>query len=254
MFGKFVCGAVCLGGVMIADPVSAMTLDVTQQNLGNIFADSAGDNDLSADGTFSFDSNGDGDFTDQGDEDELTFAGGLFRLVESSTGQADRDFVAFCFEYTQFIDLPNSYMSDIFSNPALAASLDALYTNAYAGIFEAPADANEPTQAEKAAAFQFVLWEISIDPVLDLSDGRLRLDGAETTRLFDLTSDIIANLNSGAWVGDGRFTLELLQSDLSQNLIRASAGPADVPVPAPAWLLASALAGLGWARWRGAKR
>lgn len=250
MFGHLVRGVVCLTGLAIADPVAATTISVAQQNSGNIFADRDGNNDWSARGTFNFDGNGNGDLTDPGDEDGVTFSGGLFRLVENPTLQSRADFLAFCFEYTQFIDLPNEYVSNSFSDPAVSAYLDALYTNAYETIFELPADPSAPTRAEKAAAFQFVLWEISLDDDLNLSDGRLEVIDAETPRLFDLATEMVTNLSSGAWVGDGSFALEYLQSDPSQDLIRANAAVAETPLPAPAWLLIGALAGLGWMRHR----
>lgn len=250
MLSYLVRGGVCAAIMLTALPAWAMPFNVAQQNTDNIFEDRNDNNNWSARGTFNFDANGNGDLSDPGDEDGLTFSGGLFRLVENPTLQSEADFLAFCFEYTQFVNLPNDYVSQSFTDPIVAARLDALYTNAFAGIFEAPAGPTDPTQAEKAAAFQFALWEISIDPILDLANGRLELIGTETQRLFDLTADIIANLNSGAWVGDGRFTLEYLQSDPSQDLIRASAASTDVPLPSAAWMLLGALGALGWVRRR----
>lgn len=243
-------GIVCAVVLGMGAPALAMPFNVAQQNSGNIFADRDGNNDLSATGTFNFDANGNGDLTDPGDEDGLTFSGGLFRLVENPGLASEADFLAFCFEYTQFVDLPNSYVSQSFTDPPVVAYLDALYTNFFDAIFSAPVGPTEPTQAEKAAAFQFALWEISIDPVLDLNAGRLELIGAETPRLLQLANDIVTNLRTGAWVGDGRFTLEFLQSDPSQDLIRASASSSDVPLPSAAWMLLGALGALGWVHHR----
>lgn len=224
-------------------PAWALPFNVGQQN-SNIFADRDGNNAWARQGTFNYDGNGNGDLTDPGDEDGLTFSAGLFRLVQDPGLATELDFIAFCYEYTEFTNLPNVYESQSFTDAGVIAYLDALYSNAYASIFEAPASPSEPTRADKAAAFQFVLWEISVDPVLDPSSGRLELIGAQSGDLLDLATLWMANIASGTWQGDGSYNLELLQSDDSQNFIRAS----EVPLPAGLPLLLTGLAGLALVR------
>lgn len=219
-----------LAGVAILCGVAAeaAAVTVTQQNAGNIYADAAGGNAWS----------GTADVIYEGTP-EGAVRGGLFRLVADDGTGAPEDFVAFCFEFSQFFSAGAVYDTVSLVVPttidqATFDALDALYSNAYDLV----------SDGLTAAAFQFALWEISEDAGtgLDLSGGSFEVtdDGQVAT----LAGTYIDNIVSAVWAPTGGYEFTRLANPDTQDLIVAA--PSDVPLPASALLLAAGLAGIGW--------
>lgn len=211
--------AAVAAAALVAVPASAATITIGQQNATNIFADAAGLNDWSSGGSVIF----------EGDADNVT--GGLFRLTGDDGVNPPFDFEAFCFEFAQFFTPDLTYDMASISDPGVLARVDALYTNAFASVLD----------ALSAAAFQFALWEISVDTVLDLDAGDFQLVSSDDAAMKPLAASYLANIQSGAWVGGGSDIYTLLTHPTSQDLLTVT----HVPLPTSVLLLGGALAGLG---------
>lgn len=212
--------AACAVAVALCVPASAATITIGQQNTNNIFADSAGQNIWASGGSVIF----------EGTPEDVT--GGLFRLTGDDGVNPPYDFEAFCFEFAQFFtpDLPFD-MSAI-ADAGVLARVDALYTNAFASI----------TDAITAAAFQFALWEISVDTVLDLDAGDFQLTSSDDAAMKPLAAGYLSNIQSGTWVGEGRNVYTLWSHPTAQDVLTVS----QVPLPTSIVLLMGALAGFAF--------
>lgn len=223
-----VCGALAslvVASGMSAGSADAMTFTVDQQRADNIFADSGGNNAWFATE----------DATVFGDDQ--TISGGLFRLTANDGVNPVWNFEAFCFQITQFF-VPGdpSYVEDPSSlSPLQLSRLDALFTNAYSLV----------ENSLTAGAFQFALWEITVDSTLDLSAGDFLLRGAQSNveREAQGWLDEIASDN---WTGSGLDNYILLASPDSQNVVGLDFRPSsEVPLPPSILFLVGGLAGLG---------
>jgi hypothetical protein len=214
--------------VSVTGAADAASLTVTQQNAGNVFADSAGLNAWF----------GTGDVVFNSVPEEVS--GGLFRLVGDDGVNPPFDFVAFCFEFTQFFQDNVIYDMVSIADPTLLARVDALYSNAYDAV----------TDSLTAAAFQFALWEITEDATLDLSMGNFQLTATDDPALLPLATSYIQNIANNVWTATGGWSFTVLDNPDTQNLIVAERST-EVPLPAGFLLMLTALAGLGGLAYRG---
>lgn len=221
-----VVASLCLGGMLISVPATAVT--VTQQNSDNIFEDSAGNNNWSGAGSVSFEG---GDFSNVN--------GGLFRLVREDPPGTFADFVAFCIEFEQFFSNGASYNERRIRNDTLYSRVDALFTNAYALV----------TDAVSAAAFQFALWEISTDAQLNFDTGDFRLQSTSNPQVRTTAAGYLQNIVSETWTGSGgQYTL--LANRNTQDLVTLSSQSSDAPLPPSILLLMCGMAGIALLRRR----
>lgn len=155
---------------------------------------------------------------------------GAFRVTDGGT--VFGDFVAWCVDLAETLNLPGDYdLAD--------SSGDAGVDTALAGLFENSLD-DALTGDIAAAGFQVAIWEIITDyDDLDIADGDFTLNSdlasvgaAATAYLGDLTID-----------GPRKYKLNFLTSDDNQDLVTVS----QVPLPASVWLLGMGLAGLAGA-------
>ncbi|GMG82227.1 hypothetical protein LNKW23_14400 [Paralimibaculum aggregatum] len=218
---------------MTGSAADAATLTVTQQNPGNIFADAAGNNAWHASGSVIYHGQ------------SRTPIAGLFRLTGDDGVGPAFDFEAFCIELGQYYANGSVYGAAPLRDAAVYGRIDALFSNAYAGVVD----------ALTAAAFQFAIWEIATDRVLDLGAGDFQLAGSSTAGAVRLAASHVANIAAGVWTGSGG-AYDLLAHPGSQDLVRLGAGisadPASaVPLPPSLLLLLGGLAGLGVLKRRG---
>jgi hypothetical protein len=226
--------APALAALMIVPAHGALATTVTYQNSANVFADASGANDWS----------GAADVVWNG-VSEGTVSGGLFRMT-ADDGTLIENFVAFCMEFAQFLADGSSYSVTTLSAPGGIDQtrydyLDALYSNAYAGI----------SDGLTAGAFQFAIWEIMEDGAgagLDLGGGVFQLtdNGAVAT----LAGTYLQNLADETWTPSGDYILTQYANPNDQDILRAEIAqavrttPPAVPLPGAAWLMLAGLGGL----------
>lgn len=122
-------------------------------------------------------------------------------------------------------------------NPAVTPQdiqyIQTLWSNAYADSMTSPV---------KAAAFQFIVWELIEESTFDLSVGQVRLDlgDAHATNVYNQANAWMANITGGTWTS--QTPLFVLHSDTSQDLL--------TPVPEPGTLALLLVGGLALVRRR----
>jgi hypothetical protein len=204
---------------------SAATLTVEQQD-SNIFADRSGADAWSESVTISYDN-------DTASPTSLSTSAGLFRL-SAQDGSPLSDFVAFCFEVRQTVNLPTTYDLVDVPDPTVENRVVDLYDTHFTDVVD----------STTAAGFQLALWELSEDgggtlADLDLTAGSFIVDSAPQAAIDE------ANIYLGSLddiIAPAAKPVTLLEHPTEQDLITFSSS---VPLPASAWLLLGGLGALG---------
>jgi hypothetical protein len=234
-----------------AVPVSATTVYLRPHNSSGPYGMGLANSDASVLGTISG-----GTFEREGTV--------VFDLDMSSTAAftvVDR-ITTYCVEPTQSISASNISPSAPFEVVALSSAgfttqqvdlLQRLWANAFqASVANSP---NNPSLSARAAAFQFIVWDIISDvptsPLhqVNLSAGLIRMhsssDDKETKRAYNQAQTWVQALNSGSWTTHEP-DMVVLRSAGIQDLITDF----QTPEPRTCGLLASGLGLLGLVRAR----
>lgn len=157
---------------------------------------------------------------------------GAFRV---SDGQ--NSFTAWCIQLLETLSLPNAHtVTDSHASSAVGDNINRLFSTAYDSV---------DTSIE-AAAFQTVLWELTMDTDAnsvgygDLDAGTYRL-GTRNAAVYSTAQTYLADALNANVATD--WTFDYYTSPDSQNLVTGS--PSPVPLPATALLLGGALLGFG---------
>lgn len=155
---------------------------------------------------------------------------------------------AFCIELDQFIitNSPVEYAvqdgDQFFNNPSQVDFIGRLYTTAFESVINQTTSEN---QRLFSSAFQLAMWELVYDfDAIDLLNDRFVTDSRSSR---DNVRSIADSWLSGLGGVTNNFSISVLQSDVSQDLIVAREN--EIPVSAPPILLI-ALAGLLLLGWR----
>ena len=160
---------------------------------------------------------------------------GMFRLT-GDNGMGD--FVAFCVDLADSLNLPETYqMAPTLAPASVMANVDKLFSSAY----------NSITDSVSAAGFQVALWEIieDTDPnnaPFDLNSGNFKMTSGEAA-VKNAADGFLGGL-AGAPTGQYKYTF--LESKDGQDLVTV----APVPVPAAGLLLLTGLGGFAALRRR----
>lgn len=152
------------------------------------------------------------------------------------------DFVAFCVELTQFLNLPQSVtVSPSPFSAAKTASILKMFDGAMMG---ATMEATFNT-AIKAAGFQLALWEVVYETgaSYDLTAGSFTGFGTSATNGAAVDAQAASYLSGIAGGDENDVTARWLLNPNQQDLVTV----APVPLPAAGLLLALGIAGLGFA-------
>lgn len=160
---------------------------------------------------------------------------GAFRVTDTSDNM---DYLAFCIELTQFIDLPALYNVNQ-TGPSATASvlLDQLFTNSVDLVVD----------ALSAASFQVAVWEIVTDSLgsadVDLSDGNFILDAGSFNASVRTTAQ--SYLDNLVGPGDG-YELSFFRNSQFQDLVLwdDELSTNEASAPATSILIALSLGGL----------
>lgn len=149
---------------------------------------------------------------------------------------------AFCAEPAQSISgssLPTTFLSGTLTEAGLNATQQALLMTLWHHAFAmaTATSSSEGTPAVRAAAFQWLAWDILGDAtsnggVIDLTSGSVRLDTTatgNTASVRTLATTWGSNINNGTWTSATR-DLRILQNSSLQNLIYENPG-SSVPEP-----------------------
>ncbi len=154
---------------------------------------------------------------------------------------------AFCIELDQFIitDSPIEYTlqsgDQFFNSPAQAEFIGRLYTTALESVISQTTSEN---QRLFSSAFQLAMWELVYDfDAIDLLDNRFVTDSRSSRNNIRTIANSWLTGLSGV---SNNFSISVLQSDASQDLIVAKENEIPVSTPSVALIVLASLLLLGW--------
>ena len=212
-----------LGAFLLAAPVSAATMNVTQQGPG-LFVDANGLPGWYQQMTVNYGGT------------SRTLAAGAMQL-QANRGGEEIPFLAFCLEPLTLLSLPGQYSIGTTLSSSVVANLDVLISNALKLVVD----------STTAAAFQLAAWEIANEKTgtFDVLSGDFYMIKA-TGWARRHAQDWLALISNGTWTANGKGTI--LTAPGNQDLLTNI--PAAVPLPAAGFGLLAALAGLAGFRRR----
>jgi hypothetical protein len=164
-----------------------------------------------------------------------TLPAGAFRVTDTSN---NANYLAFCFELTQFIGLPETYnVTQTGPSPTTSVLLDQLFTKSIGFV----------NDALTAASFQVAVWEIVADSLtgedVDLTSGDFILDAGTFNDAVREQAEIFLGNLTGP--GDD-FDLYYFRNTTEQDLILwdDKLSNNEVSAPATSILVALSLGGL----------
>ncbi|MEM7472822.1 MAG: VPLPA-CTERM sorting domain-containing protein [Pseudomonadota bacterium] len=213
-----------IAAALLATPGVSATVDVTQQNASNVFADMNGANKWYVATSFEVNAKS---FNNVG--------AGAFRVTTGDGNGFMEDLLAFCLQPLEYLTLPKEHKIE---NPFIGAKSDAvqaLASNAWGLVVD----------AETAGAFQMAVWEITTETgAYDVQDGTFKItgNGAASNGAEALAQTWLNNITNSIWTA-GSDQYKILTASGTQDLLTNAVAP--VPLPASGLLLLAGLAGAG---------
>jgi hypothetical protein len=224
---KFSTSAVALSAIMLmATDVSASTLTVSTQG-SHIYFDAHDENPLFARTQYNV-----------GDQAVTEITAGAFRVTGTDINGISNDFLAFCLQPLEGLDLPRVHaIANNFSD-AITGRLNILAENALDLV----------TSHETAAAFQMAAWEITTEianNAYDIDEGLFRItsDLEKSNAAEGIAQGWLDSIETGFW-GPATKSYMILSADGTQDLL-TNVQIGTVPLPAPGLMLLVSILGAG---------
>ncbi|SEW27262.1 VPLPA-CTERM protein sorting domain-containing protein [Cognatiyoonia koreensis] len=159
---------------------------------------------------------------------------GAFRL-ESDDGGALSEFLAFCLEPLETLNLPKDYAIGSLFSQEVTDNLNTLAANAWDLV----------TNSKTAAAFQMAAWELTTETrnTFDINRGFFKITkNSEMSNAAEaIAQEWLSHFNDDTWSSDGK-QFAILNASGTQDLLT---NVSVVPLPASGLLLLGGLFGAG---------